>query len=110
MLVPLLSVFLWVFDLVVGLYIFVVIAAVVVSWLVAFGVLNTYNHLARWLIHALAALTEPVFRQIRRIIPTLGGLDLSPLIVIIALQALRMLVDDYGHMAIASSYNYSSGS
>jgi YggT family protein len=105
MLIPLLRVLLWLFDVVVGFYIFVVIAAVVVSWLVAFGVLNTYNHLARSLIRALDAMTEPVFRRIRRIIPPLGGLDLSPLIVIIALQALRMLVDDYGQMAIYSSYS-----
>ena len=103
MLIPLLSVLLWVFDTVVGLYIIVIIAAVVVSWLVAFGVLNTYNPFARSLIRALDALTEPVFRQIRRVIPTLGGLDLSPLIVIIALQALRMLVDSYATMAIYST-------
>jgi YggT family protein len=71
-----------------------------VSWLVAFGVLNTYNQFARSLIRALDALTEPVFRQIRRIIPPLGGLDLSPLIVIIALQALKMLVNGYAYQAM----------
>ena len=103
MLIPLLNVLLWVFDTVVGLYIIVVILAVVVSWLVAFGVLNIHNPLARTVIRALDALTEPVFRQIRRVIPALGGLDLSPLIVLIALQALRMLVDDYAGMAIYSS-------
>ena len=105
MLVPLFRVLLWLFDTVVGFYIIVVIAAVVVSWLVAFGVLNTYNPFARSLIRALDALTEPVFRRIRRIIPPLGGLDLSPLIVIIALQALRMLVDDYGWMAVYSVHS-----
>ena len=102
MLAPLLGVLLWVFDTLVGLYIIIIIIAVVVSWLVAFGVLNTYNHLARALIRALDALTEPVFRQIRRVIPPIGGLDLSPLIVLIALQALRMLVDSYATMAIYS--------
>ena len=101
MLAPLIVTFLWLFDTLVGIYIMVIIAAVVVSWLIAFGVLNTYNPLARSLVQMLDALTEPVFRQIRRVIPPLGGLDLSPLIVIIALQALRMLVDGYLAMAIA---------
>ena len=100
MLAPLIGTILWLFDTVVGLYIMVIVAAVVVSWLIAFGVLNTHNPLARSLVQMLDALTEPVFRQIRRVIPPLGGLDLSPLIVIIALQALRMLVDGYLAMAI----------
>jgi YggT family protein len=95
MLVPLIGTLLWLFDTLVWLYTIVIVAAVVVSWLTAFGVLNTYNPLARSLIQALDALTEPVFRQVRRIIPTLGGLDLSPVIVLIALQALQRLVDGY---------------
>ncbi len=71
--------------LLLDLYWWVVVIAVVVSWLVAFGVLNTYNHFARSVIRTLEALTEPVFRPIRRLIPPLGGLDLSPLIVLIAI-------------------------
>ena len=100
MFAPLVVTLLWLFNTLVEIYIIVIIAAVVVSWLVAFGVLNTYNPLARSVIRALDALTEPVFRQIRRIIPTLGGLDLSPLIVIIALQALKMLVNGYAYLAM----------
>jgi YggT family protein len=100
MIAPLVVTLLWLFNTLVELYILVVIAAVVVSWLVAFGVLNTYNQFARSVIRALDALTEPVFRQIRRIIPPLGGLDLSPLIVIIALQALKMLVNGYAYLAM----------
>ncbi len=100
MIAPLVVTLLWLFNTLVELYIVVVIAAVVVSWLVAFGVLNTYNQFARSVIRALDALTEPVFRQIRRIIPPLGGLDLSPLIVIIALQALKMLVNGYAYLAM----------
>lgn len=103
MLTPLLAALLWLFDTLVELYIFVIIAAVVVSWLVAFGVLNTYNHFARWLIRALGALTEPVFRWIRRIIPPIGGLDLSPMIVLIALYFIRMVVDGYAMRAIYST-------
>jgi YggT family protein len=66
-------------------YWWVVVIAVVVSWLVAFGVLNTYNEFARTIVRALAALTEPVFRQIRRVIPSVGGLDFSPFIVLVAI-------------------------
>ena len=95
MLDPLIAALLWLFDTLVGLYIFVIIAAVVVSWLVAFGVLNTYNPMARTIIRVLDALTEPVFRRIRRIIPPIGGLDLSPMLVILALYFLRILVDGY---------------
>jgi YggT family protein len=78
--------------LLLDLYWWVVVIAVVVSWLIAFGVLNTYNDLARSVIRALAALTEPVFRQIRRVIPPIGGLDLSPLIVLIAIWFLQYVL------------------
>jgi YggT family protein len=100
MLFPLLVTLLWLFNTIVEIYIFIIIAAVVVSWLIAFGVLNTYNPFARSVVRMLDALTEPLFRQIRRIIPPLGGLDLSPLIVLIVLQALRMLVNGYAAMAL----------
>jgi len=102
MLTPLLVALLWLFDTLVELYIFIIIAAVVVSWLVAFGVLNTYNHFARMVIRALAALTEPVFRSVRRVIPAIGGLDLSPMIVLIVLYFVRMVVDGYAARAIYS--------
>ena len=103
MLDPLLAALLWLFDTLVGLYIFVVIVAAVVSWLVAFGVLNTYNPMARTIIRVLDALTEPAFRQIRRIIPAIGGLDLSPMLVILALYVLRIVVDGYAYRAIYSA-------
>ena len=95
MLDPLIGALLWLFDSLIGLYIFIIIATVVVSWLVAFGVLNTYNPMARSIIRVLDALTEPVFRRIRRIIPPIGGIDLSPMLVIFALYFLRMVVDGY---------------
>jgi len=102
MFAPLLDVFLRVFNFVIEFYWCVVIAAVVMSWLVAFGVLNTYNPLARSLIRALDALTEPVFRRVRRIVPPIGGLDLSPMIVLIILWVVQMLVDDYGYRALST--------
>lgn len=68
-----------------GLYQWVVIAAVIASWLVGFGIINSYNQIARTILRVLHALTEPVFGPIRRILPPMGGLDLSPLIVLLLL-------------------------
>jgi YggT family protein len=81
--------FVWLVEALISLmwvYTWVVVAAVVMSWLIAFGVLNTYNRYARTVIRILDGLTEPVFRQVRRILPPISGLDLSPLIVIVFLQ------------------------
>jgi YggT family protein len=82
----------WLVLRLIDIYSWVIIIAVVVSWMVAFGVINTYNHIARSIVQALAAVTEPVFRQVRRVIPSLGGLDISPLIVLLALQFLSVIV------------------
>jgi YggT family protein len=78
--------------LLIDIYQGVVIAAVIASWLVVFNVVNARNEIVRGILRALDALTEPVFRQIRRIIPPIGGLDLSPLIVLIALWFLERLI------------------
>jgi YggT family protein len=83
----------WVIDQVINLYIWVIIAAVIASWLIAFGVVNVRNEAVRFILQALNALTEPVFRQVRRIIPPIGGLDLSPLVVLIALSAIQYFID-----------------
>jgi YggT family protein len=72
-----------------GLYMWVVLAAVLVSWLIAFNVINTYNQFVRSLLRFLYAVTEPVFRQIRKIIPPIGGIDLSPLVVFVAIIVLQ---------------------
>ena len=70
-------------------YIWVVIAAVVMSWLLAFNVVNYHNNFVRSVVHILDALTEPVFRLIRRILPAIGGLDLSPLVVLVVIWLLQ---------------------
>ena len=67
------------------LYWWVVVIAVIVSWLIAFNVINTYNNFVRSLLRALGSLTEPVFRQVRRVVPPIGGLDLSPMIVLVVI-------------------------
>src|SRR3954468_21415664 len=65
------------------IYKWIVIAAVIVSWLTAFNVINQYNNFVRTVLRILITLTEPVFRQIRRVIPPIGGLDLSPIVVFV---------------------------
>ena len=75
--------------LLLDLYNWVVIIAVILSWLIAFNVINTYNNFVRSLVTAIGAVTEPVFRQVRRVIPAFGGLDLSPLIVLVGIWFIR---------------------
>jgi YggT family protein len=65
------------------LYIYIVIASAVMSWLIAFNVVNPYNQFVRSIWQGLNALTEPALRPIRRMMPDLGGIDISPLVVII---------------------------
>jgi len=75
--------------LILNIYWWVVLASVIASWLVGFGVINAYNPLARSVLQALDALTEPVFRQIRKVVPSVGGLDFSPLIVLLIIFFLQ---------------------
>jgi YggT family protein len=74
---------------VLDIYKWIVIAAVIVSWLTAFNVINQYNNFVRGLLRALYALTEPVFRPIRKILPPMGGFDLSPIIVFVIIWFLQ---------------------
>ena len=65
------------------LYVYIIIAGAVMSWLMAFNVINPYNQFVRSLWQGLNALTEPLLRPIRRLLPDLGGIDISPLILIL---------------------------
>ena len=65
------------------LYFYVVFASVIYSWLVAFNVINPYNQFVRSIGTALHRLTEPLLRPIRRSLPDLGGLDVSPIVLLI---------------------------
>jgi len=82
----------WLLVEVIDIYVWVVIAAVVVSWLIAFGVINLHNQLARQIVQTLELLTEPLLRRIRKIVPPIGGLDLSPLILILGLYFIRYAI------------------
>lgn len=78
--------------LVIDLYIWVVIAAAILSWLVAFNVVNTNNRIVLTIADMLYRLTEPALRPIRNILPNLGGIDISPVLLILILLFIRNVV------------------
>jgi YggT family protein len=80
------------FVLVIDLYIWVVIASAILSWLVAFNVVNTNNRVVLVIGDTLYRLTEPALRPIRSILPNLGGIDISPVILILLLLFIRDVV------------------
>ena len=82
-------------DKVIDIYTWLVIAAAIASWLVAFGVVNVRNQVIRWVVDFLYRITEPALRPIRRILPNLGGVDISPVILLLGLFFLRSLLWDY---------------
>ena len=74
-LVPLIDVILMALNL----YWYIILASVIVSWLVTFGVINTYNSTVRTIIDVIYRLTEPALRPLRRVLPDFGSVDLSPI-------------------------------
>jgi YggT family protein len=76
----------------IDIYSWIVIAAVILSWLIAFRVINVSNNVVRSIVSFVLAITEPVFRQVRRFVPSFGGIDLSPVIVLIALWFVRYVI------------------
>jgi len=74
------------------IYKWIVILAVIVSWLTAFNVINVHNNFVRTMLRILLALTEPVFRPVRKIIPPIAGLDLSPIVVFVIIWFLQYTI------------------
>jgi len=85
---------LWLFNTVIDLYIFVIIAWIVMSWLIALNVVNTANPFVGQAERALDALTAPVLRPIRRVIPVIAGFDFSALVLVILLGFIQRLVNN----------------
>jgi YggT family protein len=85
MLSPFIEVILILLDIVWWL----IIASVVASWLVAFGVVNTRNDVVYRILDILNRVTDPILRPIRRLIPPMGGLDLSPMVVLLVVYVLQ---------------------
>jgi len=77
------------------LYTYLIVASAVLSWLVAFNVVNTRNDFVRSIWNFLDAVTQPVLRPIRNILPNLGGVDISPIILILLIIFIQNLIVDY---------------
>ena len=80
---------------VISIYVWLLIAQAVLSWLVAFGIVNRYNRVVATIGDFLWRITEPLLRPIRRVIPDLGGIDISPVILILLLWFVRNLLFEY---------------
>ena len=89
--------FIWLILTVLDIYFWIILITVIMSWLIAFNVINGANPYVRQVNYALRRLTEPLLGPIRRFLPDLGGLDISPIVVLIALQFVRYLVVYYGY-------------
>lgn len=72
----------------------IIVVQLILSWLVAFNVINTYNNFVRGLLRGLDRMTEPVYRPIRKVLPDFGGLDFSPMVVLIIIWILRRIAFD----------------
>jgi YggT family protein len=79
-------------DWLLGLYVFILILTAIMSWLIAFDVVNMRNNLVRSVMYALDSLTTPLLAPIRRYVPSLGGLDLSFLVLFILIQFIRSVI------------------
>ena len=81
--------------LVLQLYTYVIIVVAIMSWLIAFNVINVYNNVVRTIWDALNAMTEPVLRPIRNVLPNFSGLDLSPLVLLLLIFLIQDVIAKY---------------
>jgi YggT family protein len=79
-------------DFLLGLYISILIAQAILSWLIVFNVVNTRNPIVATIGEFLYRITEPVLRPIRQMMPNLGGIDISPLIVILIIYFIQIVI------------------
>lgn len=79
-------------SLAIDIYILIIIVQVAVSWLIAFDVINASNPQAQNLVALLKKATDPVYKPIQKYVPPIGGIDITPLIVIIGLSLIRRLI------------------
>lgn len=84
--------FLTVIDMALGMYIWMLVISAIISWLAAFNIVNMRNPVVAAVSDFLYRLTEPVLRRVRKFVPLVNGIDLSPVIVIFAIIFLRLLI------------------
>ena len=94
----------WLLDQLIYLYLWAVILSAVFSILTSFGVLDTRNRMVWTIGDFLYRITEPALRPIRNLLPNLGGIDISPIILILLLQAARMLLGEIQVSLVRSIY------
>lgn len=82
----------YIFNQLIQLYIFVIFAAVIMSWLISFNVINRRNQFVDSVWRAVNAMTEPALRPIRNFLPNLGGLDISPIILILLIMLIQRVI------------------
>ena len=93
---PLLTSIFQLIYVVLNLYVWVLIISAVLSWLIAFNVINTRNRFVYTVTDILYRLTEPALRPIRNVLPNLGGIDISPIILILGIFFVQSLIVNYG--------------
>ncbi|MGA3342489.1 MAG: YggT family protein [Methylocella sp.] len=81
--------------IVLQLYVYVIIASAILSWLVAFNVVNRYNDFVRSIWNLVTALTEPLLKPIRGVIPNFGGIDISPVILLLLIFFVQRVIEEY---------------
>jgi YggT family protein len=79
----------------------IIVVQAVMSWLIAFNIINTWNDTVRSVWNALQKMTDPLYRPIRRIMPDFGGLDLSPLVVLLIIYILMTIILPYIYNLLA---------
>ena len=86
---------LWLISTLIQIYIWLLIAQAVLSWLIAFGIVNRHNRIVGTIEDFLWRITEPVLRPIRNIMPNLGGIDISPVILFLIIIFIRYVIALY---------------
>jgi YggT family protein len=86
----------WLIYSVIDMYIWVIIIGVIISWLIAFNVVNTQNRFVYMVADLTHRLTEPTLRPIRRYVPNLGGIDISPVLLILLLYFAQNVLGQLG--------------
>jgi YggT family protein len=82
-------------HVIISVYYWILIGSAVMSWLFAFRIVNVHNQIVSQVAELLYRLTEPVLRPIRRVLPNLGGIDISPVIALLLLYFIDLLIYEY---------------
>ena len=82
-------------DAIIKFYIYTLLAYVILSWLVAFRIINSWNQIVRQIMQFLTRIHEPILGRIRSLLPDLGGIDISPIIALMVVMFIRNLLFEY---------------